>query len=102
MTLPPFDITSLPGEWWEVEAAEAAEQLEQELMREVPKGHLLHGVTVRAVAVRHHLKDVVFWLPAVHQWGLVHLTGQVEKDPMWPYTICTPEWDELVDQLAGD
>ena len=99
MSLPHFDLAQLPGDWWEV-APDDAKNLEAELRREVPRGHSLHHVTVQAVAVRRHLKDVVFWLPTLQQWAYVHLTGRVEKDPRWPVTVCTSEWDEVVAQFA--
>jgi hypothetical protein len=101
VTLPHFDLTHLPGEWCEVGSSEAT-QLEEQLRREVPEGHLLYKVAVRAVAVRRQLKDVVFWLPAVQQWAYVHLTGHTEQDPRWPSAVCTPEWDQVVAQFADD
>lgn len=99
MTVPPFDLARLPGEWWEVESSDAAE-IEHALRRELSDGHLLHGVNVRAIAVRRHLKDVVFWLPAVRQWAYVHLTGRGESDPQWPSVFCAPDWDAVVAELA--
>lgn len=62
----------------------------------------MHGVEVRAVAVRLHLKDVVCWLPRVDQWALVHLTGRVEQDAKWPSAFCTPEWTDVVAEFAED
>jgi hypothetical protein len=54
------DLAVLPGEWWTVQGTDASE-LEQELQREAPEGHVLHGLWVQAVGVRRHLRDVVFW-----------------------------------------
>lgn len=99
VTVPPFDLTRLPGEWWEVEASESV-KLEQALRCEVPIGHLLHGVSAQAVAVRRQLKDVVFWLPTVRQWAVVHLTGRAESNPHWPSAFCAPRWDAVVAELA--
>lgn len=98
VSIPSHDIALLPGEWWAVQGADAAE-LEQELQREAPEGHVLHGHSVEAAGVRRPLKDVVFWVPSLEQWALVHLTGKVESDPQWPTTTCTPNWDDVVAQL---
>ena len=98
VTISSHDIAILPGEWWAVQGTDASE-LEQELQREAPKGHVLHGLSVQAVGVRRHLKDVVFWVPSLEQWALVHLTRQVETDPRWPSTTCTRNWDDLVAEL---
>jgi hypothetical protein len=98
MDLPSFDVTLLPGEWWEVRGA-AAVELEDELLAEAGPGHPLQSASVQAVAVRKHLKDVVFWVPAARQWALVHLTGDVDSDPRWPSTFLSAEWDDLVDEL---
>jgi hypothetical protein len=97
---PSHDIAMLPGEWWAVHGTDASE-LEQELQREAPEGHILHGLRVLAVAVRRHLKDVVFWVPSLEQWALVHLTGHVETDPQWPSTTRTRDWKDLVTELDG-
>lgn len=98
VTTPSHDIALLPGEWRAVGGVDAFE-LEQELRREVPEGHVLHGLSVRAVAVRRHLKDVVFWVPSLDQWALVHLTRRVETNPRWPTTACTRNWDDLIAEL---
>jgi hypothetical protein len=99
VTVPDHDMALLPGEWRKVQPPEAAE-LEQELRREVPQGHVLHGVRVHAVAVRRHLKDVVFWVPTSKQWALVHLTGRPEDDPHWPSTFCARRWEDVSAELS--
>lgn len=99
VTTPAHNIAILPGEWWEVQGTDAAE-LEQELQREAPEGHVLHGLSVQAVGARRHLTDVVFWVPSLEQWALVHLSRRVETDPRWPSTVCTRHWDELVAELG--
>jgi hypothetical protein len=98
MDLPNFDVTLLPGEWFEVDGA-AARELESELAAEVSPGHRLHAEEVRAVAARRHLKDVVFWVPGMSQRGLVHLTGRPESDARWPSTSLHHGWGEVVADL---
>jgi hypothetical protein len=97
--MPTPNVPALPAGWRAVTGNDAAE-LEQELARELSAGHVLHGVEMRAIAVRRHLKDVVYWLPATERWALVHLTGRVEADPRWPSTFQTSEWDALVDEVV--
>jgi hypothetical protein len=97
-TMPECDLDALPGDWWAVNGQEAAE-LELELVREMPVGHVLHDASVQAVAVKRHLKDVVYWVPGAEQWALVHLTRNVETNPSWPATTLAADWNELVAEL---
>jgi len=83
----PVDVDRLPGDWWVVDGTGDGAALERELASELPQGHALVGVKARAVAVRRHLKDVIFWLPDTSEWALVHLTYRVEADPGWPSTF---------------
>lgn len=67
---------------------------EAELRREVPAGHLLHGVECRAVArSRDHPDEFIF---ATNRPGMpvafVHLTWAVESNPAFPYTVGYPSW----------
>jgi hypothetical protein len=98
--LPAFELSDLPGEWTLVLGTAQANDLEQELQREVPDGHLLKGRSVAAVAVRRQHKDTVFWLPDASQWALVHLTRNVETDARWPSSFVTPDWQALAAELA--
>jgi hypothetical protein len=98
-TTPESDLEALPGDWWAVSDEEAA-ALELELAREVPVGHVLRDATAHAVAVRRHMKDVVYWLPGSKKWALVHLTHRAEADPTWPATSLATDWDGVVAELV--
>ncbi|MFZ2502752.1 MAG: hypothetical protein WAW88_08800 [Nocardioides sp.] len=100
--VPVLDLSDLPGEWWTVRGSVDAAELERELARELAVGHVLRGVRVEAVAVKRHLKDVVFWLPESGQWAWVHLTHAVETDPRWPIPIITSNWADLVGEMTGE
>lgn len=99
MGVPNFDVTDLPGEWWAT-SGDSATALEKGLLAQVTAGHPLHGVPVRAVAVRRHLKDVVFWVPSTRQWALVHLTGRLETHPRWPSAALLTDWSDVVAELS--
>ncbi len=92
------DVTALPGDWWTVTGQDAA-GLERQAVREVPQGHRLHGLVLEAVAVKRHLKEVIYWLPSEQAWAWVHLTGHVEVDQRWPSCVVAREWDALVADL---
>lgn len=100
--LPSFDLEPLPGEWHPVHGTEQARALEAELTRELTQGHELKGVTAEAVAVRRHLKDVVFWLPDTAEWAWVHLTYTIETNRMWPTAFVTTRWESLVEEITAD
>jgi len=99
---PSVDPGSLPGEWWLVQDERQSADLTRELHREKPPGHVLHGVRAEPVAVKRHLKDVIFWLPDSKQWASVNLTYQDESDPRWPSATLTRRWTELVQELTAD
>lgn len=98
MDMPDFDVTLLPGGWFEVDGATARE-LESALAAEVAPGHSLHAEEVRAVAAKRLLKDVVFWVPGMGRWGLVHLTGRPESDARWPSASLHDGWGEVIADL---
>jgi len=97
---PPIDLDRLVGEWWEVAGTQQALELESELEREVTEEHVLAGVVASAVAVKRHLKDVVFWLPERSEWAAVHLTYVEESDPRWPSTVVSADWETLLSELS--
>jgi len=98
--LPAHDLGDLPGEWWSVQGTPDAADLENELARELAPGHVLAGTSLQAVAVRRHLKEVIFWLPDTSEWVLIHLTHRQETDPRWPSPTFAKEWAALVDELT--
>ena len=93
---PDHDLSDLPGEWSEVGVWIDAAALETELARETSDGHPLFNVRAEAVAVRRHLKDVVFWLPDDGRWAWVHLTWTVEASPQWPAVELATDWTDLI------
>lgn len=95
-----FDLARLPGEWWSVWGTPEARTLEDELARETSPGHDLHGDVAEAVAVKRHLKDVIFWLPETEHWAFVHLTYRHERDPRWPDALIAEHLDQIVEELV--
>jgi hypothetical protein len=79
---------------WHSVSGDEAQTLEHELARELPAGHALKGVKVRAVARRLDRDDVAFELED-GRCCVVHLTWNVETDPRWPHS-------ELVSVLPED
>ena len=66
----------------------------EELQRECPSGHPLHGVTVALVARRLDCDDVLFRLcDGSGRYAAVHLSFAAERDPRWP-------WTEVFNSLA--
>ena len=79
--------------WSPVSGADAV-NLERELARELPVGHVLKPMKVRAVARRFDSDDVAFELDDGRRC-VVHLTWNVESDPRWPHC-------EFVSRLPED
>ena len=96
---PGFVSGDLPEGWWEIADPSEAQELESEVEREAPAGHPLRGVEVHAVACRRHRKDVLFWLPGLGSWALVHLTWTVETDSRWPSASTYDSWSDVVKEL---
>jgi hypothetical protein len=69
--------------WSPVTGADAA-SLERELARELPAGHVLKELKVRAIARRFDRDDVAFELDDGRRC-VVHLTWNVESEPLWPH-----------------
>lgn len=58
-----------------------------ELLREVPRGHVLWGIGVRSLAYRQDCDDVLFALEdGSFRVAVVHLSFQAEKNLRWPET----------------
>lgn len=93
------ELSDLPGQWWTVIGTPDAVELESELGRELPEGHVLRGIRVEAIAVRKRLKDVVYWLPESERWAWVHLTYAVETDPRWPSAVVAATWAEMIEDM---
>jgi len=98
--IPQVQLDRLPGDWWNVGGTSQADDLKAELQRELPERHVLSGVTVEAIAVRRHPKDVLFWLPQEREWAWVHLTYRSEKDPRWPSTFIAADIQSVIAELT--
>jgi hypothetical protein len=68
-------------------AIEDSSKFDAELVREVSEGHVLHGLSLRAIA-RHEACDDVLFASDDDAVYVVHLTwvGHREPDPRWPTT----------------
>lgn len=66
-------------------------ELERELQRELPTGHVLQGHAALAIARRQARDDVVFVLDD-GRICVVHLTWSVETNPNWPYCFFVREF----------
>ena len=68
-----------------------------ELQKEISPQHVLHGLTVVAVARRIDCDDVLFATvdPAM-LLAVVHLTwaGRMESDRRWPHTTGYKSWED--------
>ena len=66
---------------------EASPGLAEELRREVPAGHRLFNLPVKAIARRSDCDDVLFQIEdGSGRVAVVHLTWRVESDTTWPFT----------------
>ncbi len=101
-SVPAFQLSDLPGEWWLVSGTADGAELKNELVRELADGHVLRGTQVEAVAVKRHLKEVVYWLPESGQWAWVHLTYAVETDPRWPSAVIASNLAEIVEEMTAE
>ena len=100
-SMPPgFQATDLSDAWTVVWQTTDASEYDDELGREVAKGHILHGLGVQAVAVRRHKKDVIYWVAEKQSWAVVHLTWSEERDPRWPVGDLLQDWPDVVVELA--
>ncbi len=62
-------------------------RLVDELLRELPPGHVLAGLSVAVRARRQDRDDVLFnVLDGSGRLARVHLTYRAESDPRWPLT----------------
>ena len=62
-------------------------RLVEELLRELPPGHVLEGLAVDVRARRQDCDDVLFnVLDGSGRLAQVHLTYKGESDPRWPLT----------------
>ena len=83
------------------ENAAPAPTLAEELHREMPKGHLLYGLKVKAVAfcVADHNEFLFVTNDPNKPIAWVHLTWSVESDRKWPFTCIYRTIAEWVDRM---
>lgn len=93
------DFTLLSSLWTDVRGTAEASDLERELVRETPPGHVLADVAVSAVAARKLRKEVVYRLPD-GRWAWVHLTWRQETGSVHPRTEIRDSWSAIVDELV--
>ena len=101
-SMPPgFCATDLSDAWTVVWQTSEASEYDDELGREVTKGHILHGLGAKAVAVRRQKKEVIYWVAEKRSWAVVHLTWSEERDLRWPMVDLLQEWPDVVVELTG-
>jgi hypothetical protein len=80
-------------------STKGSSRLDAQLARELPSGHALEGISVRAVAERQDCDDVLFQLnDGSGRVAVVHLTYSVNVDARWPETDFFPSleaWETL-------
>jgi hypothetical protein len=81
---------------WYALSEEECQELSTELTRELPTGHVLKGISVRCLARRQDRDDVLVELAdGSGRLACVHLTWQVEQEPLWPNAVIyenTAKW----------
>jgi len=84
---------------WTVLPDDRAAALTTLLSRDLPRGHALYRMTLRAVASRTDQDDVLFELESSSmRLAVVHMTWRVETDPQWPSTNLFCDWQEWAAQ----
>lgn len=77
--------------------------LVSELHREVPKGHVLHGLPVNVLGRRDDKDEVLFALQdGTGRLAAVHLTFQVETDVRWPRFSMFASEAEWIEKMEAD
>lgn len=85
--------------WQHIEGR--AEALVNELQKELPPQHVLHGVQVVAVARRIDCDDVLFaTTDPMKPLAVVHLTwtGRTESALKWPHTTLYESWRDWTER----
>ena len=75
-------------------------KIAERLKKDLPKGHVLNGLELKAVARRLDQDDVLFEVLGGDQpLAVVHMTWKRETDPEWPWTKLYQSWDEWVEKV---
>lgn len=119
-----YDQHSLSEAWLEVHGTDEGARLTAELKREVSQAHVLKGADATAVAVRRFTADsrldlplevvrvasaysvgkpklVIYWVPALDRWAVVHLTwaSKTETHPDAPSTELANDWNAVIEDV---
>ena len=77
----------------------SATRIAERLKQDLPKGHVLSGLELKAVARRVDQDDVLFEVVGGDQpLAVVHISWRRETDPRWPWTTFYQSWDEWVEK----
>lgn len=89
-----------PNQWYEVKS-ENRMALERELSQEISPGHVLFGLSARAVARREDCDDVLFAVAGSSQVAEVHLVYSSEESRSdWPLTVLYRDLSEWQKEQA--
>jgi hypothetical protein len=119
-----YDLRSLSEAWFEVHGTDEGARLTAELKREVSQAHVLKGTDAAAVVVRRFTADssldlppevvqvasaysvgkpklVVYWVPSLDRWAVVHLTWAcaTETHPDAPSTELATGWNAVTEDV---
>lgn len=79
-----LEENNLPENWKIIDTG-LHRKLSNELIREVPSGHVLYEVNASVVARREGRDDFLFLIEhPEYKYAEVHLTWSIETDPVWP------------------
>ena len=91
MSIRPNHQIELPDPWHWIEI-----DFETELYRELPKGHILEGKSLKTIARRQDMDDFLFRIANTDfEYAIVHLTWSKETDTRWPRTELYKTWDDV-------
>jgi len=96
--------TDAEGPWWSLRGDTAiARALEDQLHEELPRGHILDGLSPVAIARRQDNDDVMFDL-SDGRFAIVHLTWSDDPapDPAWPATTVYATWNDAQQRMTFD
>lgn len=85
-----YESSELPSGWRRLASGEKT-RLELELQRELPQGHVLKGITVRALAMSQEDCDDIAFITDDNRLCIVHLTWKAEEFPDWPFHVFVSE-----------
>ena len=79
-------LNTFMDEPWYVVNTSMAEYLNAELVSELSSEHILNGKESIAVARRCDNDEVVYWIPELNKFAVVHLTYCKENSSEYPKT----------------